>query len=145
MWSWNKELPTIAGAPNATNITCCVGRGAPSNKEQQLQKYYIILSPKQMGRGRKQKPTVERAPCPGRSCHDHIFELASTIERRLRLDCRLEFCPRLSKYSYRRRFSISKKYESIIPRLNADGKIYTPCFILEGDVVVVGVRQVHYR
>lgn len=98
-----------------------------------------------MGRGRKQKAAVEKPPCPGRSCQDHIFELTSTMDRRLRLDCKLEFCPKLSKYASRRRFSISKKYESIIPQLNADGKIYTPCFILEGEVVRRGLKQTHYR
>lgn len=93
-----------------------------------------------MGRGRKQKTATEKPPCPGRQCQDHVFELASQGDRRLRLDCKLEFCPRLSKYTCVRRFSISKKYESIIPQLNADGKIYTPCFILEGDVVQRGLR-----
>jgi len=117
----------------------------PDSKEGKLEKYYIILPSKPMGKGRKQKTTVERAPCPGHNCQDHILELASTVERRLRLDCKLEFCPRLSKYSSRGRFSISKKYESIIPRFNADGKIYTPCFILEGDVVAVDLSQAHYR
>jgi hypothetical protein len=57
-----------------------------------------------------------------------------TVDRKTLLDCMLEFCPRFSKY-LSARISISKKYESIFPKLNADGKIYTPCFILEGDVV----------
>jgi hypothetical protein len=47
----------------------------------------------------------------------------------------MEFCPKFSKY-VSKELSLSKKYESIYPKLNADGKNYTPCFILEGDAVI---------
>lgn len=52
-----------------------------------------------------------------------------------RFDIRMEFCPKFSKY-VSKELSLSKKYESIYPKLNADGKNYTPCFILEGDAVI---------
>lgn len=51
-----------------------------------------------MGRPRKQKTVASKAPCPGKHCQEHLFEMTSiNSEKKPRLDCRLEFCPMFSK------------------------------------------------